>query len=71
MSFERACELRFDAGCGNAAAVEKGGSFGRAAPAPADYRFILRGSKGPIPDREPARLYARACAQGWPGTCPG
>src|SRR5688572_1453176 len=35
----------------------------------ADYRFILRGSKGPFPDREPAQLYARACVQGWPGTC--
>jgi hypothetical protein len=69
MSFDRACGLRFSAGCDNTAALEKGGSFRRDAPALADYPFVLRGSKGPIPDREPAQLYARACDQGWPGTC--
>ena len=31
--------------------------------------ILLRGSKGPIADRSPASLYARACAQGWPGSC--
>ena len=39
------------------------------APTAADYRFILRGSKGPIEDLEPAELYARACELGWPGAC--
>ncbi len=67
--FERACGLGFSAGCDNAVAVAQGDMFRRDAPTAADYRFILRGSKGPIPDREPAQLYARACAQGWPGTC--
>jgi hypothetical protein len=67
--FERACGLGFSAGCDNAAAVMQGDVFRRDAPAMADYRLILRGSKGPFPDREPAQLYARACAQGWPGTC--
>jgi hypothetical protein len=38
-------------------------------PTAQDYRFVLRGSKGPIEDREPAQLYARACALRWPGTC--
>ena len=47
----------------------QGGMFRRDAPTLADYQFILRGSKGPIRDREPAQLYARACEQGWPGTC--
>jgi len=68
MSFERACQLRFSAGCDNAAA-KQGDMFRRDAPTLADYPFILRGSKGPILDREPAQLQARACAQGWPGTC--
>jgi len=69
MSFERACGLRFSAGCDNAVAMTKGAMFRRDAPTVDDYRFVLRGSKGPIRDREPAQLYARACDQGWPGTC--
>jgi hypothetical protein len=68
-TFERACALQFPAGCDNSAAMTKGDMFRHDAPTVGDYRFILRGSKGPIPDREPAELYARACAQGWPGTC--
>ena len=69
MVFERACVLRFSAGCDNTSAITQGNMFRRGAPTVADYRFILRGSKGPFPDREPAQLYARACVQGWPGTC--
>jgi hypothetical protein len=67
--FERACGLQFAAGCDNAVAITQGDMFRRDAPTFADYRFILRGSKGPFPDREPAQLYARACEQGWPDTC--
>jgi hypothetical protein len=69
MSFTRACELRFSAGCDNTVAIKQGDMFRRDAPTLADYQFILRGSKGPFPDREPAQLYARACVQGWPGAC--
>jgi hypothetical protein len=69
VSFERACGLRFAAGCDNAAAMAKGGTFRRDAPTLADYQFVLTGSKGPMKEREPARLHARACTQGWPGTC--
>jgi hypothetical protein len=66
--FTRACELRFSAGCDNAVAITQGAMFRRDAPTVADYRFILRGSKGPFQDLD-AQLYARACMQGWPGTC--
>jgi hypothetical protein len=69
MSFAHACELGFSAGCSNTGALTQGGTFHRDAPTLADYRFILRGSKGPFPDRESAQLYGRACVQGWPGTC--
>ena len=69
MEFERACGLRFSAGCDNTSAITQGAMFRRDAPTVADYPFILRGSKGPFQDREPAQLYARACGQGWPGTC--
>jgi hypothetical protein len=67
--FERACTLGFSAGCDNTSALTQGDIFRREAPTLADYRFILRGSKGPFRDVEPAQLYARACVQGWPGTC--
>jgi hypothetical protein len=69
MEFERACALRFSAGCDNTSTVTQGGTFRRDAPTLADYPFILRGSKGPFKEREPALLYARACVQGWPGAC--
>jgi hypothetical protein len=69
MVFERACGLGFSAGCDNTSALTQGNTFRRDAPTVVDYRFILRGSKGPFPDREPAQLHARACVQGWPGTC--
>ena len=68
-AFARACTLQFAAGCTNAAAIERAGTFRHDAPTYVDYQFILRGSKGPILDREPAQLYARACDLGWPGAC--
>jgi hypothetical protein len=69
--FQRACDLRFSAGCDNASALQapQAPQFRREAPTTADYPLLLRGSKGPLPDREPAQLLARACDQGWPGTC--
>ena len=60
---------RFAAGCDNAVAIARSGMFRHDVPTAQDYRFILRGSKGPIEDREPAQLYARACELRWPGTC--
>jgi len=68
-AFERACTLQFMAACDNAAALAKGGPLRHDAPTYVDYQFILRGSKGPFKDPEPAALYARACELGWPGTC--
>jgi hypothetical protein len=68
-AFDRSCTLQFAAGCANAAALAKAGTFRHDAPTYVDYQFVLRGSKGPIRDREPAQIYARACELGWPGTC--
>jgi hypothetical protein len=65
--FQRACGLGFQAGCDNAATP--GDMFRRDPPTLPDYPFILRGSKGPVKDREPVSLLARACEQGWSGTC--
>jgi hypothetical protein len=68
-AFERACAMRFAAACDNAVAVANGRALRRAAPTAADYRLILRGSKGPIETLNPAELYTRACELGWPAGC--
>jgi hypothetical protein len=39
------------------------------APPAEELPILLRGSKGPIREREPAELQARACAQGWTEFC--
>jgi hypothetical protein len=68
-AFDRACTLQFAAGCDNAAAIANGRPLRHADPTVADYRFILRGSKGPISEVEPAELVARACEVGFPSAC--
>lgn len=55
--------------CGAAGEESVTSAFERVPPALADYPILLRGSKGPIADRAPSALYARACEQGWPGAC--
>jgi hypothetical protein len=68
-AFDRACTLQFAAACDNAVAIANARALRHDVPTAADYRFILRGSKGPIGDLPPAELYARACAVGWAGAC--
>jgi hypothetical protein len=68
-AFERACSLRFAAACENHAALANAHALRHDAPTAADYRYILRGSKGPLQELAPAELYARACELGWPGAC--
>jgi hypothetical protein len=69
-AFERACRLGFEPGCRNLEAARTGtGAWLDGPPTLGDYPIILRGSKGPIEERDPAALYARACAQGWPDAC--
>ncbi|HSC15708.1 MAG TPA: hypothetical protein VLI71_11355 [Gammaproteobacteria bacterium] len=68
-AFNRACTLQFAAACDNAVALANRRALRHDAPTAADYRHILRGSKGPIEDLGPAELYARACDLGWPGSC--
>jgi len=68
-AFDRACTLQFGAGCNNATANARAGPLRHDAPTALDYPFILRGSKGPIAERDPAKLYARACELAWPNAC--
>jgi hypothetical protein len=71
-AFERACELGFSPACENVE-LEGGrrGAWAQAAPTLADLPIVLRGTKPTIQERSPERLYALACAQGWPETCGG
>jgi hypothetical protein len=68
-AFDRACRLQFSAACDNANALARGEPLRHDAPTAFDYRYILRGSKGPIEETDPAKLYARACEIGWPEAC--
>ena len=68
--FRRGCGLGFAAACRNLTTLTTGtGDFVRQRPSPRDYPILLRGSKGPVREREPSALYALACRQGWPDTC--
>jgi hypothetical protein len=42
---------------------------GRSLPPIEELPIVLRGSKGPITERDPSKLWARACAQGWADLC--
>jgi len=69
-SFQQGCRLGFLPACRNAARVaNRSGPFERMPPTLDDYRILLRGGKGPITDRTPSALNARACEQGWSVSC--
>jgi len=68
--FNRGCDLGVAAGCHNAVTLQKrAGEFAVVRPSLEDYPVILRGSKGELHEREPARLYALACKEGWTEAC--
>lgn len=70
-AFDTGCARGFEPACRNAAmAGQAHPTFARSEPALADLPIVLRGSRlWSVPDTTPAALYARACAQGWPGAC--
>jgi hypothetical protein len=64
------CALGFAVACQNLSTLTSGaGRFASVPPTLEDYPIILKGSKGPIRDREPAALVALACREGWPDAC--
>ncbi len=68
--FDQGCALGFEPACGNVGRTPGvPGVLERAPPTPDDWPVVLRGSKGPVADRAPDALRARACRQGWPDTC--
>jgi hypothetical protein len=69
-AFHRACDLGFEPGCQNANQALGGPEeWAWAVPRAEDLPVILRGSKGPVSEEDPAALLATACEQGWP-LCP-
>jgi len=69
-AFRRACDNGFAAGCENLnRATAATQDWARGDPRVEDLPIILRGTKPRLQERDPARLYALACEQGWPRTC--
>ena len=68
--FTRACALGFPAGCQNSVMLRFGAGMPRRAPPQLrDYPIVLRAGKGPISERTPVELFAKACDQGWMEGC--
>ncbi len=67
--FEQACARGFNPGCANLQALLGGGArpgiFVRERPPPGEMPLVLRGSKGPVAERELDALVALACSRGW------
>jgi hypothetical protein len=68
-SFQAGCARGFPAACVNLDRMTAGERPVDAPPTLEDYPIILRGGKGPITNRDPSYLYARACEQGWRDAC--
>jgi hypothetical protein len=69
-SFKRSCDLGFQPGCVNATrASAPNASFVREDPPVAELPIVLRGTKPRLTERDPTRLHALGCAQGWPRMC--
>jgi len=70
-AFERGCRLDFQPACANRSDAGGGmaSSLARARPRVEDLPVILRGSEGPIEERDPEALYALGCERGWTSMC--
>lgn len=68
---DRACTLGYAEGCQNLNAVRDGagGTLAKGPPPAQEWPILLRGSKGPVTEQDPAALSRLACRQGWPGAC--
>lgn len=68
--FERSCALGFTPACSNVLRLTMGTADFTSAPPPVgELPIVLRGSKGPITERDPRALYALGCARGWTELC--
>lgn len=70
--FDRACALGLTEGCANVLRIVTGETtFAEAPPPLAELPIVLRGSKGPVVEREPEALHALGCRRGWVSMCGG
>jgi hypothetical protein len=68
--FELACEVGSSAGCGNGTVLAGGGTeFSHGDPRLGDYALLLQEGKGPLRERTPVEVFARACDEGWAAGC--
>lgn len=68
--FQRACDLGFTPGCENVIRMTAGQDvFAQEPPPLEDLPIVIRGSKGPVEERDPEALYALACERGWEHAC--
>jgi hypothetical protein len=70
--FRRSCDLGFAPGCENGGRpTVDARQLARGRPALRDLPILLSGTRPPLAERDPAKLYAMACEQGWPDACSG
>ena len=64
-AMDRGCELGFDLACANRSRAGGGGPFETTFPPTDELPIVIRGSKGPVLERDPAALFDLACDRGW------
>lgn len=70
--FRRGCNLGFAPACMNLQRPPNAADLAlRAEPPWRELPNVLRGTKPPLRERDPAKLYALACVQGWVELCKG
>ncbi len=68
--FQRGCDLGFEAACRNLNRQPNAAEPpAREKPPVVELPLVLRGTKPPLRERDPVKLYALACRQGWTGFC--
>ncbi len=68
-AWQRGCALGFTAACANRNASSAEGDLATAPPTLNDLPVLVRGSKGPVTERDRPALPARACRAGWTSFC--
>ena len=69
-ALQQGCDTGSPAACENLGRMSAGiGDLTTSPPTIEDWPIIVRGSKGPVAERDPQALLALACSRGWEGTC--
>ena len=68
--FERACDLGFSPACGSPGrSATELDNLARIGPQLEELPIVLAGTKPPLRERSPVKLYALGCSQGWRSMC--